>query len=759
MKRRRQYRNIWLNTVTATVLMIIFVIFPLFFILCSEGSKVFQVLSVVVTFVLAVIIWKLIRAWILWIVLDQCDFESYRIYQEKILRMKRNRNNAKLYLSIFQTYLVLGCHDECQSVIDELNRLHEKLSDLQKINYQLLYIDYLSVEKGYPALKEDIEKAAEAFAGLEKLPQERKDKLQLSIAIRKAFAEEQWETAVEYLKSSQKSTVFEEVNHAFSLGKCYDAMKNEQQAAQEYEFVRKWGGNTRYVALANTLLTARSSDDIRKPEASKNGLRSIAGNLLAAVLIIVITLSVNYYSLHGSSMLEVYQKRYLAGGEGGTILYSEKVGDYEIAILDADEEIVYCLFQVSSQASGTRYKMVRSFHTEQTLRDQEAELEQLEKVFSFSESESEFYQESAIKRNVRAVITGFYKDSNFFLRETFPCIGISCYPEVEHVTVNGQQVNVEMINIPGEQQPVCLWRTEPLDLNGKIQVEYEENSEEDIPERDADDKLSEEDLVWYMDLWAEALEPLMAEEESRQLDHMEWDEKIRLYMEYDWISDERIGRTMAYVNNWLMQLADLNLDGQLEMLVSECFLNMDEDITHIYTIEDGEVIYCGKIIAGPAYQDNDFFGGLDYLPSYYIDVYQNEAGEFRYLSCEDCLYSSGYYQIYVSDFDGTGICAEPAFAIGYTYDAQDRKVFSYTTGDWLNRDNEVEDDEHCSAFEQMMEGYMEGYEKIDIDFAVSGYRVPAFAGELPEEQKEIVRKNIIAGFAQVLEYNGTALYY
>lgn len=664
-------------------------------------------LSVVVTFVLAVIIWKLIRAWILWIVLDQCDFESYRIYQEKILRMKRNRNNAKLYLSIFQTYLVLGCHDECQSVIDELNRLHEKLSDLQKINYQLLYIDYLSVEKGYPALKEDIEKAAEAFAGLEKLPQERKDKLQLSIAIRKAFAEEQWETAVEYLKSSQKSTVFEEVNHAFSLGKCYDAMKNEQQAAQEYEFVRKWGGNTRYVALANTLLTARSSDDIRKPEASKNGLRSIAGNLLAAVLIIVITLSVNYYSLHGSSMLEVYQKRYLAGGEGGTILYSEKVGDYEIAILDADEEIVYCLFQVSSQASGTRYKMVRSFHTEQTLRDQEAELEQLEKVFSFSENENEFYQESAIKRNVRAVITGFYKDSNFFLRETFPCIGISCYPEVEHVTVNGQQVNVEMINIPGEQQPVCLWRTEPLDLNGKIQVEYEENSEEDIPERDADDKLSEEDLVWYMDLWAEALEPLMTEEESRQLDHMEW----------------------------------------------------DEDITHIYTIEDGEVIYCGKIIAGPAYQDNDFFGGLDYLPSYYIDVYQNEAGEFRYLSCEDCLYSNGYYQIYVSDFDGTGICAEPAFAIGYTYDAQDRKVFSYTTGDWLNRDNEVEDDEHCSAFEQMMEGYMDGYEKIDIDFAVSGYRVPAFAGELPEEQKEIVRKNIMAGFAQVLEYNGTALYY
>lgn len=264
--------------------------------------------------------------------------------------------------------------------------------------------------------------------------------------------------------------------------------------------------------------------------------------------------------------------------------------------------------------------------------------------------------------------------------------------------------------------------------------------------------LNEDDLLWYMELWAGYLEPVMTKDKLEKLDDIEWDEKIRPYVEYDWIADEHIDRTMASVNSWHMQLADINLDGQPEMLVSEYFQDMEEDLTHIFTVQDGGVVYCGKTIASDAYKDNEFFGELDYLPSYYIDVYKNESGEFRYLSCEDWCYSSGYYQIYVSAFDGRSISGKPAFAIGYTYDEQGKIIYSYATGDWQERENEIVDDEHCTAFEQMIEEYMEGYEKIAIDFVVSEYHVPAFAGELPEEQQEIVRKNIVAGFAQALGY-------
>lgn len=139
-----------------------------------------------------------------------------------------------------------------------------------------------------------------------------------------------------------------------------------------------------------------------------------------------------------------------------------------------------------------------------------------------------------------------------------------------------------------------------------------------------------------------------------ELESIDWDEEIRPYMEYDWICDKNIERYCD--TSWYMQLADLNLDGQREMLVT-LPIYQGEDLIFIYTVEDETVVYCGKIIAGAAYNDNASFiktGG--YLPSNYIDVYQNESGELKYLSSEDDLHGTfGYYQIYESTFDGKSI--------------------------------------------------------------------------------------------------------
>ena len=71
------------------------------------------------------------------------------------------------------------------------------------------------------------------------------------------------------------------------------------------------------------------------------------------------------------------------------------------------------------------------------------------------------------------------------------------------------------------------------------------------------------------------------------------------------------------------------------------------------------------------------------------------------------------------------------------------KNYQFVIGNWLEGE-----EKDYSAYEQVMEEY----EKIDIDFTVSQYQVPAFSGELPEEQQEIVRKNIVVGFAQALGY-------
>lgn len=270
---------------------------------------------------------------------------------------------------------------------------------------------------------------------------------------------------------------------------------------------------------------------------------------------------------------------------------------------------------------------------------------------------------------------------------------------------------------------------------------------------DDSEALSDEDLSWYMDYWAKELEPIVSAEELQELNEIDWPDEIQPYIEYDWLSDEGIDRLAMSDNLWNMQLADINLDGQPEMLVCQSFNSLD-DLIHVFSIQDGTVVYCGKITGGTACRENEMFmKESNYLPAQYIDVYQNDSGELRYLSGEDVLYQPhGYYQIYESTFDGTGISCKPVYAIGFSDNMQGNTNYEYTEGDWLKQENIMEDDGNYTAFREKMEAYMKGYEKKEISFLTSAYRVPGFAGELPQEQQENVRNNIIAGIAETMGY-------
>lgn len=232
-----------------------------------------------------------------------------------------------------------------------------------------------------------------------------------------------------------------------------------------------------------------------------------------------------------------------------------------------------------------------------------------------------------------------------------------------------------------------------------------------------------------------------------ELERIDWNEEIRPYMEYDWLGDKNIER--YYDTSWLMQLADLNLDGQREMLVTVPIYR-GNDLTFVYTVEDDTVVYCGKIIAGAAYKDNESFIKMgELLPSNYIDVYQNKSGELRYLSSEDDLHGTfGYYQIYESTFDGKCISCKPLYTICFSKNSNGNMEYGYAAGDWQEGENEVKDDENYTAFIQVMEAHMEGYEKVDISFTASEFYVPGIVDKLPEEKKEMVRDNIVAGFVK-----------
>ncbi|MDE7365732.1 MAG: hypothetical protein K2N24_00030 [Lachnospiraceae bacterium] len=267
------------------------------------------------------------------------------------------------------------------------------------------------------------------------------------------------------------------------------------------------------------------------------------------------------------------------------------------------------------------------------------------------------------------------------------------------------------------------------------------------------------DYSWYIELWSKQLEPILTGEELEQLEALEWDEKIRPYMEYDWVGDEGLlSIDFSGASSWIFQLADLNQDGQPEMLVAlSQYARSLPDFIRVYTIQDGTVIYCGAIDGG--WRRLELNCELEYFPSYYVDVYQNSAGEFRYLSCEDFYnYDEyNYYQFYESTFDGTTVSCQPVYAIRYLADEIEGVTDQrYMAGDCTEWDTEKweagMDDEMYSAFRQVMKEYMQGYEKVDMDFTLSQYEMPGLAFRLPSEHQESIRNNIVAGFAQALGY-------
>lgn len=241
-------------------------------------------------------------------------------------------------------------------------------------------------------------------------------------------------------------------------------------------------------------------------------------------------------------------------------------------------------------------------------------------------------------------------------------------------------------------------------------------------------------------------ERMMTEEE---LAAVEWKETLAPYMEYDWLEEEHIERYLDTA--WTMQLADLNLDGQEEMLITLPIYN-GESQTYIYTVEAGAVVYCGQVAAGAAYEDNEAFMSAEgYLPSGYMDGYQNKSGEFRYLSGNTFLKGNhGYYQVYESEFVENHISCKPLYWIDFSQDTQGQMIYQYAEGDWMEQEGVLTDDQDFTGFAQAMDTYMEGWEKVNITFLTSEFRVPGFVDELTEEKKEIIRDNIPAGFAIVL---------
>lgn len=98
----------------------------------------------------------------------------------------------------------------------------------------------------------------------------------------------------------------------------------------------------------------------------------------------------------------------------------------------------------------------------------------------------------------------------------------------------------------------------------------------------------------------EKMIPIVSAEE---LTGIEWDDDLMPYVEYDFFDENEFWDYATIDSNIFISLGDLNLDGQREMMITIPVLR-DNSRTYIYTIEDGEVTYCGYTKAGRDFTDN-----------------------------------------------------------------------------------------------------------------------------------------------------------
>lgn len=473
-------------TYISTVFIILFIgITPFLILVFSDSSIIFTGINIIASILLGIFIRNIVQKWMNYVIWEQCDLESLCLYLEKILNKKGHKNNINLQISLSSTYLLLGRQDACRDILDQLEQQQVRMSDLQAMNFQLLHIYYLSVENGFSTQKEEIKKAIETLSQSKKIKKSIKILMQQYLTLFSRLAEEQWESAIDLLNSHNRLTVFIEAANAYISGKCYYAMGAYQEAAQKFAFVKTWGGNTKYAALADNMLKSHPLQDIytelpeKKPEQLKSAQYRLIGNILSACIIVITILFFNYYGSYGKSMEEICCKRYFCRENEVVMLYQEVFNDYEMAILSEDEKVIYCLFRKSSQEIGNRYQLLYSFAIDKYLNEHETE-KTLERMAWYSsqqdiEHSRQFYYENGIKNTVWSVLTGFYRKNKVFSQEGFTYTGISYYADVEHITINGQPVRVEVIQLPNDNQQIYLWKADLMELKINISIDYKDN--------------------------------------------------------------------------------------------------------------------------------------------------------------------------------------------------------------------------------------------------------------------------------------------
>lgn len=470
------------NYIILRILRIIFIFCIIIFVFCSintifyigelllQSKGFYRALSYLAGSYILIILFADITVlfatalWTLWIKYDQCDILADEQYNLSLL--KKNKKNVILHKNLLHDSLLLGKYDECRQEIEELHQLESRLKPLQRIEIQLYYIDYLMAVNITEPLHTELENAENLLASISVKRDQMKQAYQRGIRFRRYRIEERWEDMLEFLRTDckRRQNALEQVNNAYYCGWCCYCLGRYEEAFYELKFAAEYGGNSKYVKLANELIEqipekkiyenkiAGQSKKLKYSLYKRTAIILTVCGLLVCGLLTIISIGVNGYFTHGDSIEEVYSKKYFCAQDELVLIYQKEIDNYEMAILYDGKDVAYCLFEETDKY----YKLIKSYRVS---------LDYLRRSNfpEVKEGEEDFFTGSDIGN----VITGFYKKHDIFYREDAEYVGICFYPLGENIKIDDELVNIQQLDrvIYIDDVPVYLWSLDNVDIN------------------------------------------------------------------------------------------------------------------------------------------------------------------------------------------------------------------------------------------------------------------------------------------------------
>lgn len=258
----------------------------------------------------------------------------------------------------------------------------------------------------------------------------------------------------------------------------------------------------------------------------------------------------------------------------------------------------------------------------------------------------------------------------------------------------------------------------------------------------------EEEKVLVMDAWIslKGIEDLQIHwfttQKSAAADHVsETGEKtagnIGTFLRHDWTTDNVLLLDHSITpqdsaQGWKFALADVDFDGMQELLMIFTSNHCGTNSLYIYRQENGRIVSYIDTIATP---QNHIGNEIDYREiSPYMDIalmdaYVNEKNEYRYLSLDNSLFGGdihgGIYTVvlYETVLEEDAV---PEEIVRITYCAPEEKEEVYFLGEKVYEAGKLKD---------LLADYMEGYEKVKIDYKMADKEFQRDIVMLSDEEK------------------------